>query len=143
LLAVVGSLVAYAPGDDRATGYLYAEAEQDWPQVLAAPGTALLDDLETLLGVQFPIVAFQGYRNGSGCQWHSDDPFDVQAILSLGVTRMFGVRRRDHSDLAWMRVAHGDLVVMPSGFQDDWQHCVPTEAVAGERYSLVFRTVRR
>jgi len=29
---------------------------------------------------------------------------------------------------------------MPSGFQAEWEHCVPAEDVPGERCSLVFRT---
>lgn len=120
---------------------LYGEG-RDWPAPLAALGPALLDTLAELLGVKFEIVAFQAYANGSGCDWHTDSPFDVQAILSLGVTRTFGVRRPGHRP-QWTPVRHGDLVVMPSGFQDQWEHSVPLEPVQGERVSLVFRTVRR
>jgi alkylated DNA repair dioxygenase AlkB len=58
------------------------------------------------------------------------------------VTRTFGVRRPG-AEPVWMQVEHGDLVVMPSGFQAEWQHCVPVEDVPGERVSLVFRTVAR
>ncbi len=132
LLAAVRASFAYSPpGDDRATGYLYEQPGHGWPMPLAVAGPALLDDLAGLLDVCFTVVAFQAYRGGTGCDWHTDLAFDAQAVLSLGVTSTFGA------------VHHGDLVVMPSGFQAQWQHCVPAEPVAGERVSLVFRTVER
>lgn len=142
LLAAVRGLFAYGPGDDRATGYLYTAGEQDWPAALTAAGPDLLDALADLLGVRFTISAFQAYRDGSGCDWHTDGPFDAQAVLSLGVTRTFGIRRPGEAPI-WTSVAHGDLVSMPSGFQAEWQHCVPVEDAPGERLSLVFRTAAR
>jgi hypothetical protein len=143
LFARVRAAFSYGPGDDRATGCLYAHADgQHWPAEFATAGPALIDDLDELLGIRFPIVAFQAYLNGSGCDWHQDGPFDSQAILSLGATRTFGVRPIG-GDPHWIQVEHGDLVVMPSGFQSRHQHCVPVEDVAGERCSLVFRTVAR
>jgi alkylated DNA repair dioxygenase AlkB len=137
LLAAVQRLFTYGPGEDRATGYLYGD--QPWPEPMALYGPELLRELFETVGIRFDIVAFQAYLNGSGCDWHADEAFDVQAILSLGVTRRFGVRRRDEEP-AWLEVANGDLLVMPSGFQAGRQHCVPTEHVSGERCSLVFRT---
>jgi alkylated DNA repair dioxygenase AlkB len=98
--------------------------------------------LRMQLGVAFTIAAFQAYRDGSGCGWHSDTPFGAQAILSLGMTRTFGYRRSDGSGETMLRLHDGDLVFMPAGFQDEWQHCVPEEKVPGERCSLVFRTPR-
>ena len=90
--------------------------------------------------MRFTIVACQGYLNGTGCGWHADTPFGVQAILSLGVTRTFAYRRNDGSGETRLSLSDGDLVFMPSGWQDHWQHCVPEEDVTGERCSLVFRT---
>lgn len=142
LLIHVRREFAYGPGDNRATGYLYSVGEQLWPGCFAQAGPALLDDLDQLLGIRFTIVAFQAYMDGAGCDWHQDGPFDAQAVLSLGVTRTFGVRPLG-GDPEWVQVGHGDLVVMPSGFQSRYQHCVPVEDVAGERCSLVFRTVTR
>jgi alkylated DNA repair dioxygenase AlkB len=129
----------YAPGDDRAAGYLYETDGQPWPEPLKDTGPALLARLGLTLGVKFPVVAFQAYRAGAGCGWHADTPFAAQAILSLGVTRMFGVRRPGR-DPQLMPVRDGDLVFMPAGFQQEWEHCVPAEDVPGERCSLVFRT---
>lgn len=83
---------------------------------------------------------FQAYRDGAGVGWHADEGYDVQAVLSLGVTRTFGVRRPD-AEPEWVAAESGDLLVMPSGFQSLWQHCVAVEDVTGERCSLVFRSV--
>ena len=142
LLPAARGLFTYGPGDDRATGYLYAQGEQRWPPDFAGQGSDLLDLLDKTLGVRFTIVLFQAYRNGTGCDWHTDDAFDVQAILSLGASRTFGLRRPGETP-TWTTLDSGDLLYMPSGFQDEWQHCVPAEDVVGERVSLVFRTVRR
>lgn len=139
LLAAVRGLFAYGPGEDRATGNLCGD--QPWPSGLEG-GPLLLDSLEALLNVRFTHVAFQAYRNGTGCDWHADTPFDVQAVLSLGAARTFGVRRPGEEP-RWIVVRHGDLVVMPSGFQAEWEHCLPVENELGERVSLVFRTVAR
>jgi alkylated DNA repair dioxygenase AlkB len=139
-LPSVRSLFEFVPGDDRATGGLLGDGK-GWPEPLAKMGPALLGRLESGLGVRFTHVAFQAYRNGSGCDWHADSPWDAQAVLSLGATRTFGIRRIGGSP-EWMSVSHGDLVFMPSGFQDSWEHCVPIEDEPGERISLVFRTPR-
>lgn len=102
----------------------------------------MLADLQQLLGVRFTIVVFQAYRDGAGVGWHADEGYDVQAVLSLGVTRTFGVRRPGEEP-EWVAVESGDLLVMPSGFQSQWQHCVKVEDVTGERCSLVFRSARK
>lgn len=137
LLDSVRALFEYGPGEDRATGYIYGDC--DWPD--GFPGDALLDQLEQTLGVRFTIALYQAYRNGTGCDWHTDDAFDAQAILSLGATRTFEIRRDGKHE--WLNLADGDLVYMPPGFQQGSEHRVPVEDVAGERVSLVFRTVAR
>jgi alkylated DNA repair dioxygenase AlkB len=140
LLEAVHTLVVYAPGDDRASRYVY---ENDvWVPPLDVLGPQLIDDLEGAFGVRFTTALMQAYRKGSGTDWHWDGA-DVQAILSLGVTRTFGLRRRDdHQNEMTFPFAHGDLLFMPSGAQDEWEHCVPIERELGERCSLVFRSWR-
>lgn len=133
LIGSVRQQFTYGPGDDRATGYLYGDG-QAWPPVLA-----LLAALRDTLGVDFEYAAFQAYLNGSGCDWHDDATWATQAILSLGVTRTFGVRAKG-GEPEWIQVNDGDLVYMPAGLADTHEHCVPTEDVPGERISLVFRT---
>ncbi len=109
-----------------------------WPPPLRETGPGLLADLADVTGTQFTVVAFQAYLDGAGCDWHADPQWDAQAILSLGVTRTFGLRRDGQT--SYFRLAHGDLLFMPPGFQDTWQHCVPEEQAPGERCSLVFRS---
>lgn len=144
LLPALRTLYRYSdrePG--RATGWLLLRGqppETAWPPALEHLGPQLLDDLEAETGTRFTACCFQAYLDGTGCGWHYDADWAVQAILSLGVTRTFQVRRKDGTGLREWRLAHGDLLVMPAGFQDEWEHCVPAEPVAGERCSLVFRT---
>ena len=136
LLPAVRSLFEFDSGEDRATGGLLGDGKE-WPT-----GSDLLADLQAMLRVRFTHIAYQAYRNGSGCDWHADTPWDVQAILSLGATRTFGIRRNGGVP-EWLTVSHGDLVFMQSGFQDTHEHCVPVEPdKPGERVSLVFRTPR-
>ena len=142
VLSATQILFTFGSAEDRVTGNLYGDGK-DWPRSLAEFGPGLLDRLESDLGVRFAHVAFQAYRNGSGCDWHADTPFDAQAVLSLGATRTFGVRLLPSGSPTWISVKHGDLVYMPPGFQDEWEHCVPVEPdKPGERVSLVFRTPR-
>jgi alkylated DNA repair dioxygenase AlkB len=142
LLSAVRTTFNYEPGELRATGYLKDEYG-DWTRTLTDLGPTLVGLLRDDLGVTYPIVAFQAYREGAGTEWHTDSPFDEQAVLSLGVTRTFAVRRVDGTDEQRIPVHHGDLVVMPSGFQDEWQHRVVPDETIGERISLVFRTPKR
>jgi alkylated DNA repair dioxygenase AlkB len=128
------SLFDFPSREDRANGYLFAKDEQPWPIEFSEVGDSLLAKVQSRLETEFTIVLFQAYRNGSGCDWHTDDAFDAQAILSLGVTRIFGIRRSG-LEPRFYSLNHGDLVFMPPGFQEEHEHC--------ERVSLVFRTVKR
>lgn len=144
LLPALRTLYSYTEREpDRATGWLYlpdGPPVTHWPPPLAALGPQLLDDLERDTGVRFTACAFQAYRDGAGVDWHHDRQWDAQAILSLGVTRSFGIRSEGGTSI--FRVAHGDLVFMPAGFQDEYEHCVPAEDIPGERCSLVFRSTK-
>jgi alkylated DNA repair dioxygenase AlkB len=117
-------------GDGRATGYL----DEPWL-------SPVVDALDEQFHLAFTVVAFQAYRNGwAGCDWHADTSADAQAILSLGAGRTLGTRRGD--EIHWTWLDSGDLVFMPPGFQQEWEHCIPIERdVHDERVSLVFRTV--
>lgn len=127
----------------RATGWLLLQDRPPataWPQPLAEAGPALLAALLGATGIRFTAVCFQAYLNGAGTGWHTDAEWDAQAILSLGVTRTFGIRRTGGGGETYLRLAHGDLLVMPPGFQDGREHSVPAEDARGARCSLVFRS---
>jgi len=139
LLPALRRSFAYT-GGDRATGWLWLPDRPPhvtWPLAFADLGPDLLLELQALLDMQVSAVCYQAYRDGAGTGWHHDRDWGAQAILSLGVTRSFAVRRP--GEVAQFPLAHGDLLYMPPGFQDEWEHCVPQEDVPGERCSLVFR----
>jgi alkylated DNA repair dioxygenase AlkB len=139
----------YTCVEGRATGWLWSARqigmlpETPWPAVLEQAGPRLAGDLADATGVRFDAACYQAYRDGAGVDWHYDRDWPVQAILSLGVTRSFGLRRIDGSVLATVRLGHGDLLYMPAPMQDEWEHCVPVEDAAGERCSIVFRAPAR
>ena len=143
LFGTARGMFRYEADDLRSTGYLYSRADGvEWPPSFKRSGEILLGRLKADLGYLFPICAYQAYMHGSGTEWHTDSPFGLQAILSLGVTRTFGVRK-DGKDEKFVSLSHGDLFVMAEGMQQDgWEHRVVPETVPGERISLVFRTPR-
>ena len=143
LLPALRTLYSYTDRDPgRATGWLWlpdGPPVTPWPPAFARLGPRLLASLEADTGITFAAACYQAYLDGAGCGWHHDRDWDAQAILSLGVTRTFGLRRGGAE--TFLRLEHGDLLVMPPGFQDDgWEHGVPAEQVNGERCSLVFRS---
>ena len=145
ILAALRTQYSYTEREpDRATGWLWSARRigmlpvTSWPEPLAELGDQLIASLEESTGVRFEAACFQAYLNGTGCGWHYDRDWDEQAILSLGITRKFGLRR-DGGEEEFIDLADGDMLFMPSGFQYDWEHCVPVEDVKGERCSIVFR----
>ena len=126
LLEKVRQHYIYPPGDNRASGYL--STDMAWI-------TPIVDDLAELVGVRFNILALQGYKDGTaGTAWHADDNFGDQAIISLGVTRLFGIRRGGNE--ASYLLDAGDLVHLPTGLE---HRIIPQPDVTGERVALVFR----
>lgn len=139
LFAALRQAVDY--GDEvRTSVYVYPDCP--WPPSLAELGPLLLDRLEQLTGIRFTSVLIQGYLNETASvHWHSDPNFDAQAILATGATRRLGLRRADTHDEVFVSMVDGDLVVMPPGFQNEWEHSVPVEVEpCAERLALVFRT---
>jgi alkylated DNA repair dioxygenase AlkB len=141
LLPALREVITYPEREpDRATGWLLLQDRPPvtcWPEPFIDLGLWLLADLAAETGMSFTAACFQAYRDGTGCGWHADKEWGAQAILSLGVTRTFGLRHGTCE--VTFPLAHGDLLVMPPGFQDEWEHCVPQEQATGERCSLVFR----
>lgn len=145
ILAALRTLYSYTGREpDRATGWLWSARQigqlpgTPWPDALAETGPWMLADLESLTGVRFDAACYQAYLHGSGCGWHHDRDWGAQAILSLGVARSFGLRNGVEEQT--LSLAHGDLLFMPAGMQDEYEHCVPVEQVTGERCSIVFRS---
>lgn len=99
------------------------------------------------LGEPFTTVGLCCYRDGSdSVAWHGDtigrsSSHDTMvAIVSLGATRTFAMRRRGGGRSLRFPMAHGDLLVMGGSCQRTWEHSVPkTSASAGPRISIQFR----
>jgi alkylated DNA repair dioxygenase AlkB len=99
------------------------------------------------LGEPFTTVGLCCYRDGSdSVAWHGDtigrssSEDTMVAILSLGATRTFALRRRGGGRSLRLPLAHGDLLVMGGSCQRTWEHAVPkTSAPAGPRVSIQFR----
>jgi alkylated DNA repair dioxygenase AlkB len=99
------------------------------------------------LGEPFTTVGLCCYRDGSdSVAWHGDtigrssSADTMVAILSLGATRTFALRRRGGGPSLRLPLAHGDLIVMGGSCQRTWEHAVPkTSAPAGPRVSIQFR----
>ncbi|MDT5174680.1 MAG: hypothetical protein QOG37_1931 [Mycobacterium sp.] len=99
------------------------------------------------LGEPFTTVGLCCYRDGSdSVAWHGDtigrssSEDTMVAIVSLGATRTFAMRRRGGGPSLRLPLAHGDLLVMGGSCQRTWEHSVPkTTASAGPRVSIQFR----
>ncbi|WP_119396170.1 alpha-ketoglutarate-dependent dioxygenase AlkB family protein [Salinibius halmophilus] len=116
-----------------------------WPHWLAA----LTERLNQQFDTRFNSALANHYRGGQDKMgWHSDDEPElgqnpVIAIVSLGVARYLGVRRKGETKmLEKVCLDHGSLLLMPSGFQSHWQHALLAQSpqlVTQSRYSLTFR----
>ncbi|AFC47360.1 alkylated DNA repair protein [Mycobacterium intracellulare MOTT-02] len=99
------------------------------------------------LGEPFTTVGLCCYRDGSdSVAWHGDtigrssSEDTMVAIVSLGATRAFAMRRRGGGPSLRLPQAHGDLLVMGGSCQRTWEHAVPkTAAPVGPRVSIQFR----
>lgn len=99
------------------------------------------------LGEPFTTAGLCLYRNGSdSVAWHGDTigrgrtQDTMVAIVSLGATRVFALRRRGGGPALHLSLRHGDLLVMGGSCQRTWEHAVPkSSAPTGPRVSIQFR----
>ncbi len=99
------------------------------------------------LGEPFTTAGLCCYRDGSdSVAWHGDtigrasSEDTMVAIISLGATRTFAMRRRGGGPSLRLPQAHGDLLVMGGSCQRTWEHAVfKTSAPVGPRVSIQFR----
>jgi len=124
--------------------YTYGGQTQEpkpWPDALHQ----VCDGVELLTGQTFDSCFANLYRDGDDTiGWHADDddwigPWIVS--VSFGSPRDFVMRRKDApAHKVTFRLGHGDVLVMPPGTQQRWEHSVPRRKNAtGERVNLTFR----
>lgn len=92
----------------------------------------------------FDSVFCNLYRDGHDCiPWHADDDDwigPVIASVSFGSSRRFVMRHNKTGAKVEYSLGNGDLLVMRSGVQREWQHSVPrTSKPVGPRLNLTFR----
>jgi alkylated DNA repair dioxygenase AlkB len=117
----------------------------------------LSDSYANELGEPFTTAGLCLYRDGTdSVAWHGDTigrsstEDTMVAIVSLGATRVFALRRRGggrspeplgrrHQTLR-LPLGHGDLLVMGGSCQRTWEHSVPkTSTPTGPRISIQYR----
>ncbi|MGH9108021.1 MAG: alpha-ketoglutarate-dependent dioxygenase AlkB [Acidimicrobiales bacterium] len=99
------------------------------------------------MGEPFRTTGLCLYRDGSdSVAWHGDTigrasaEDTVVAIVSLGSTRRFLLRRRGGGGALRFEVSSGDLLVMGGSCQRTWEHSIPkTRLRVGPRISVQFR----
>jgi alkylated DNA repair dioxygenase AlkB len=96
-------------------------------------------------GLDLGAVSANLYRDGAdSVAWHGDRigrrlSSTVVAILTLGATRRFLLRRAGGGPSVRYQPTSGDLLVLGGTCQRTWQHCVPKQAGAGPRICVMFR----
>ncbi len=132
---------------DNGIQYRYSDnllTSQPWLPALLQ----LRESIESHTDFRFNAVLATLYRDGNdSVSWHADDEKElgtspVIASLSLGATRSFEFRHRVTGEQGRLALHHGDFLIMPAGFQEQWQHQIPAEPEVREpRINLTFRLV--
>jgi alkylated DNA repair dioxygenase AlkB len=115
--------------------------------VLEEARAALSAHYQDELGEPFVTAGLCFYRDGNdSVAWHGDriareSPRDTMvAIVSLGVTRPFGLRPKAGGPGLRLSPGHGDLIVMGGSCQRTWLHGIPkVSSCLGARISIQFR----
>lgn len=131
-------------GDPGCT-YRYSNVELEplpWPPELQA----LRERVEAATGCKYQVVIGNLYRSGADhIGWHADDSKEMGrnpaiASISLGATRRFDVRSKAGGEVQSFELSSGDLVFMPSGFQNTHKHRIAkTSKECGVRINWTFR----
>jgi alkylated DNA repair dioxygenase AlkB len=101
-------------------------------------------------GSDYNSVLLNRYANEQdSVSWHSDDELEMDsdhpiASLSLGAAREFLVRPITSKNAVQSYVlTSGSLLIMPPGFQQGYQHCVPKwRTPCATRINLTFRRMK-
>lgn len=108
---------------------------------------ALKERIEKEFGYQFNAVLLNLYRdNNDSVAWHRDKESrygkrPVIASISLGQTRNFDFRKKDHHQSKYsLPLPHGSLLIMKGDLQENWEHRIAKSNVPmKERINLTFR----
>ena len=139
---------AWLAANDR--DYVYSgttERCRGWPQWIADLADRIARSPAWSGAAPVNGALLNVYESGKDhVAWHADDEPEVSqdapiASLSLGAARRFHVRRTvDHAERFRQELEPGSLLIMPPGFQMEFEHAVPAApGVSGTRWNLTFR----
>jgi alkylated DNA repair dioxygenase AlkB len=124
---------------------------------------AIRDRIRAQYGGNYNSVLLNRYANAQdSVSWHSDDEPEMDSkhpigSLSLGAARAFLIKpikpigpigpitnqAADKKAVQTFVLTSGSLLVMPPGFQQRYQHCVPkSKTPCGPRVNLTFRRMK-
>lgn len=133
---------------DPKTDYSLGNGEVDnnlWTPELFS----LKQRIEETFGYQFNSVLLNLYRDhNDSVAWHRDKESrygkrPVIASVSLGQTRNFDFRKKDHHQSKYsLPLPHGSLLIMKGDLQENWEHRIAKSVTSmKERINLTFRLV--
>lgn len=110
---------------------------------------SLKERIEKEFGYRFNGVLLNLYRdNNDSVAWHRDKENrygkrPVIASISLGQTRNFDFRKRDHHQSKYgLPLPNGSLLIMKGDLQENWEHRIAKSTVRmKERINLTFRLI--
>ncbi|NMR35321.1 alpha-ketoglutarate-dependent dioxygenase AlkB [Chryseobacterium aquaticum] len=110
---------------------------------------SLKEKIQNQFGYQFNGVLLNLYRdNNDSVAWHRDKEsrygkYPVIASISLGQTRNFDFRKKDHHQSKYSLPLHnGSLLIMKGDLQENWEHRIAKSKLSmKERINLTFRFV--
>jgi len=109
----------------------------------------IVDALDQRIGFRPDNCLLNYYENGNSTMgYHSDSNDDLApgagvSIVSVGWPRTIMFRaKREKEEERQLVLETGSLLYMAPEVQDDWQHSIPRDPVAGPRISLTFRLLK-
>lgn len=111
---------------------------------------SLKQRIEKEFGCQFNGVLLNLYRDqNDSVAWHRDKKSrygkrPVIASISLGQTRNFDFRKKDHHQSKYsLPLPHGSLLIMKGDLQENWEHRIAkSNTPMKERINLTFRLIK-
>lgn len=135
-------------GDDKKS-YQPADSNSSKTNSWTPELLSLKERIENEFGYRFNGVLLNLYRdNNDSVAWHRDKESrygkrPVIASISLGQTRNFDFRKKDHHQSKYsLPLPHGSLLIMKGDLQENWQHRIAKSVTPmKERINLTFRLI--
>lgn len=134
----------YSKDPKRVSSYVYS-GKLNRAKALTPVLCELFALVEKHTGITFDSVLCNLYEKGAdSVSWHADDEPELDstsiASVSLGGARDFYLReKKNHKQQYRFTLSGGDLLLMKSTCQDEYEHSVPKRARAQTRINLTFR----